>query len=121
MQDAWGWCTGMNQRDGMGREVGGGFGMGREHVYTCGGYVLMYGRANTLLWGSWPPIRIDKFIFKKKIQCLPSAAPILLFSSPTAGSKLSLRNLPFIVKDLGVRIMVSRHFPLHVCLGCGSV
>ena len=28
MQDAWGWCTGMTQRDGMGREVGGGFRMG---------------------------------------------------------------------------------------------
>ena len=23
--DAWGWCTGMTQRDGMEREVGGGF------------------------------------------------------------------------------------------------
>ena len=23
--DAWGWCTGMTQRDGMGREEGGGF------------------------------------------------------------------------------------------------
>ena len=29
--DAWGWCTGMNQRDGMGREEGGGFRMGN----TC--------------------------------------------------------------------------------------
>ena len=28
IQDAWGWCTGMTQRDGMGREVGGGFSMG---------------------------------------------------------------------------------------------
>ena len=28
MQDAWGWCTGMTQRDGVGREVGGGFRMG---------------------------------------------------------------------------------------------
>ena len=27
MQDAWGWCTGMTQRDGMGREVGGSFRM----------------------------------------------------------------------------------------------
>ena len=27
IQDAWGWCTGMTQRDGMGREVGGGFRM----------------------------------------------------------------------------------------------
>ena len=25
IQDAWGWCTGMTQRDVMGREVGGGF------------------------------------------------------------------------------------------------
>ena len=27
MQGAWGWCTGMTQRDGMGREVGGAFRM----------------------------------------------------------------------------------------------
>ena len=26
--NAWGWCTGMTQRDGMGREMGGGFQMG---------------------------------------------------------------------------------------------
>ena len=33
MQDtgSWGWCTGMTQRDGMGREEGGGFSMGN----TC--------------------------------------------------------------------------------------
>ena len=29
--DAWGWCTGMTQRDGTGREVRGGFRMGN----TC--------------------------------------------------------------------------------------
>ena len=29
--DAWGWCTGKTQRDGMGREEGGGFRMGN----TC--------------------------------------------------------------------------------------
>ena len=28
IQEAWGWCTGMTQRDGNGREVGGGFRMG---------------------------------------------------------------------------------------------
>ena len=28
-------CTGTTQRDGMGREVGGGFGTG-GHMYTCG-------------------------------------------------------------------------------------
>ena len=32
IQDAWGWCTGMTQRDGMGREVGGGLGLG-THVH----------------------------------------------------------------------------------------
>ena len=31
IQQAWGWCTGMTQRDGMGREVGTGFMMGN----TC--------------------------------------------------------------------------------------
>ena len=31
IQDAWGWCTGMIQRDEMGKEVGGGFRMGN----TC--------------------------------------------------------------------------------------
>jgi len=30
-QGAQGWCTGMTQRDGMGRELGGGFRMGN----TC--------------------------------------------------------------------------------------
>ena len=30
--DAWGWCTGTTQRDGMGREEGGGSGWG-THVY----------------------------------------------------------------------------------------
>ena len=33
IQDAWGWCTGMTQRDGMEREVGGGFRMG-THVHS---------------------------------------------------------------------------------------
>ena len=31
LQDAWGWCTGMTQRDGMEREEGGGLRMGN----TC--------------------------------------------------------------------------------------
>ena len=44
IQDAWGWCTGMTQRDGTGKEVGGRFRMGREHVYTRGGFMLMYGK-----------------------------------------------------------------------------
>ena len=31
IQEAWGWYTGMTQRDGIGRDVGGGFRMGN----TC--------------------------------------------------------------------------------------
>ena len=30
IQDAQGWCTGMTQRDGLGRDVGGGFRMGNR-------------------------------------------------------------------------------------------
>ena len=50
MQDtgSLGWCTGMTQRDGMGREVGGGVQDG-EHVYTPGRFMLMYGKMNTIL------------------------------------------------------------------------
>ena len=48
IQDAWGWCTGMTKRDRVGREVGGGVQDG-EHVYTCGGFMLMYGKSNTIL------------------------------------------------------------------------
>ena len=48
IQDAWGWCTGMTQRDGMGREVGGGAQDG-EHVYTHGRFMLMCGKTNTVL------------------------------------------------------------------------
>ena len=94
--DAWGWCTGMTQRDGMEREEGGmiwengieiciisymkrvaspvskhdtgclglvhwddpegwyGEGGGRrvqdgEHMYTCGRFILKYGKTNTIL------------------------------------------------------------------------
>ena len=36
IQGAWGWCTGMTQRDGMGREMGGGFRMGN----TCTDWLL---------------------------------------------------------------------------------
>ena len=44
IQDAWGWCTEMIQRDGTGREVQDG-----EHMYTRGGFMLMYGKTNTIL------------------------------------------------------------------------
>ena len=48
IQDTLGWCTGMTQRDGIGREEGRGVEDG-EHMYTCGGFMLMYGKTNTIL------------------------------------------------------------------------
>ena len=33
--DAWGWCTGTTQRDGMGREEGGGFILGLFGRLLC--------------------------------------------------------------------------------------
>ena len=47
-QDTQDWCTGMTQRDDMGREVGGGVQDG-EHIYTRGGFMSMYGKTNTIL------------------------------------------------------------------------
>ena len=48
IQDTWGWCTGMTQRDGTGREVGGVVQDG-EHVYTRDRFMLMYSKTNTIL------------------------------------------------------------------------
>ena len=42
--DAWGWCTGTTQRDGMGRRVQDG-----EHMYTCGGFILIFVKTNTVM------------------------------------------------------------------------
>ena len=48
--DAWGCCTGMTQRDGMGREEGGGRRVqDGEHMYTCGGFISIFGKTNTIL------------------------------------------------------------------------
>jgi len=47
IQDPWGWCTGMTRRYGT---EGGGRGVqDGEHVYACGGFIMMCGRTNTIL------------------------------------------------------------------------
>ena len=33
----------------MGREVGGGFRIGNKSVYTRGGFMMIYGKTNTIL------------------------------------------------------------------------
>ena len=47
IQDAWGWCTGMTQRDGIGREVGGVSGWG-THVHLWWIHVDVW-QTNTIL------------------------------------------------------------------------
>ena len=47
-------CLGLvhwdDPRDGMGREEGGGRRVqDGEHMYTCGGFILIYGKTNTIL------------------------------------------------------------------------
>ena len=39
-----------------------------EHVYACGGFMLMCGRTNTILLSNWPPIKINKFKLKKEVH-----------------------------------------------------
>ena len=39
----------MTQRDDMGRDVGGGFRIRNTYMYTRGGFMLMYGKTNTIL------------------------------------------------------------------------
>ena len=48
IQDAWGWCMGMIQRDDMGREVGWGL-QDWELMYNRGGFMSMNGKTNTVL------------------------------------------------------------------------
>jgi len=45
--DAWGWCTGTTR--GMYGEGGGRRVQDGEYVYTCGGFMLIYGKTNTIL------------------------------------------------------------------------
>ena len=47
IQDDRGWCTGMTQRDGMGK--GGSGVQDEEHMYIHGGFMLKYGKTNTIL------------------------------------------------------------------------
>ena len=65
MQDPWGWCTGMARRGGVRGDVGGGV-QGEERVCDRGGFVLMCGGTDAVLWGGWPPLEIKKFKLKKK-------------------------------------------------------
>ena len=47
IQGTQGWCTGITQRDRMGREVQEV--QDGEHMYTRGGFMSMYGKTKTIL------------------------------------------------------------------------
>ena len=65
-QCARGWCTGMAQRDGTGREVGGGIQDG-EQMYTRGGFMSSMAKTIAALSSNQPPIKINK-ILKNKLN-----------------------------------------------------
>ena len=46
--DAWGWCTGTTQRDGMGREEGGGFRMGNTGISVADSFDIRQNQYNIL-------------------------------------------------------------------------
>jgi len=64
IQGAWGWCTGMTQRDEMGRELEGGFRMGNTCTPMADSCQYMakpkqYCKVISL------QLKLNKFIFKK--------------------------------------------------------
>ena len=53
-------CTGMTQREGMGREVEGGFGTG-AHRYPVADSCQCMTKTTTILYRNQPPIKINNF------------------------------------------------------------
>ena len=56
----------MTKREGMGREEGGGRRVqDGEHMYTCGGFVLMFGKTNTIKFKNKIKLKKKKNTFYK--------------------------------------------------------
>ena len=91
IQDPWGCCTGMTQRDGTGREVGGGFRMGNtctpvadscwcvaEPIQYCKVISLQL-KSITLNFKKWKKINFKKwYSFYNERYCKLSAQKMLL-------------------------------------------
>ena len=60
-----GWCTGKTQRDGMGREAGGGIGMGNTCKSIADSCQCM-AEASAMLWSDWPPTDKNKWEKERK-------------------------------------------------------
>src|SRR5574341_336091 len=55
MLDAWDWCTGTAQGDGMGREEGGGFGMGNTCIPVADSFRSEERRVGKECRSRWSP------------------------------------------------------------------
>ena len=63
--DAWGWCTGMTQKDGMGREEGGGR---REEGSGCRTHVYLW-RIHVDIWqNQYNIVKLKKKTSKKNFK-----------------------------------------------------
>ena len=60
--DAWGWCTGITQRDGTGRDVRGGFRMGNMRTPVADSCWCM---AKPIQYCKVISLQLNKFILKK--------------------------------------------------------
>ena len=69
--DVWGWCTGMTQRDGIGREEGGGFRMGNACIPVADS-----------CWYTAKPIQYCKVKKKKDITASTFFLDHLLWEKP---------------------------------------
>ena len=83
IQDAWGWCTGMTQRDGTGREVGGSM-----YVWV---FVCVWEREKergltfTLLWSphyEFVKMKLPLAVYCTKVNCLTSQMALVVKNSP---------------------------------------
>ena len=83
-QDAWGWCTGMTQKDDTGREVGGGFRMGNTCTPVADSCCCM---AKPMQYCKVISLQLNKFKLKKEEDLLFRALELALHSSKTLWAK----------------------------------
>ena len=61
------WCSGATQRDGLGREGGGGLRMG-DTCAPVAASCRCVAKTTTILLSNWPPVKISEL--KKKEECM---------------------------------------------------
>jgi len=81
IQDAWDWCIGMTQRDGMGREVGGGFRMGNTCTPVADSFAIIFSHSEGCLF----TLLIVSFVVQKLLSLIRSHLFIFAFISNILG------------------------------------